>query len=131
MHAATALKNILNNAPRKMLSLLIGYHVWLVISTWLPTYRWIEVPLCFYETPADLQINAPESVRVAVAGNRSDLYHLDTHALAVHIDTHTLTPGRHALKLSHEQLLLPSTIHVSRWSPSNLVITLHKKELEG
>jgi hypothetical protein len=122
------LKTIVHNAPRKLISCIIGYHVWLMISSWLPTYRWLEIPLCFYGVSEALRITAPESMRVALYGSRSDLYHLDTNALAVHIDTRNLPQGLHSVTLTHNHLLLPQTIHLAQWSPSNMKIEIHRAE---
>lgn len=121
------LATMINNTPRKLLSLLIGYHVWLIIGSWLPTTRWIEVPLCFYNVPSDCTVHAPELVNVALAGDRTALYHLDTTRLAVHIDTQRLASGAQTLNITRESLLLPNTIHVARHTPSNLVITVHQE----
>ncbi len=122
------LNNALRSAPRKLISLVIGYHVWFIVGAWLPTFRTLEIPLCFYTTPENVQITAPETVQVTLQGSRTDLYHLDTKSLAVHIDTRALTPGSHAITPSHEYLLLPRTMHVTSWSPSNLVINIHSND---
>jgi hypothetical protein len=99
-----------------------------MISSWLPTYRWLEIPLCFYGSSQEFRIKALESVHVALYGSRSDLYHLDTNALAVHIDTRSLPQGLHPVTLTHHQLLLPQTIHLAQWSPSNMTIEIHRAE---
>lgn len=119
--------SIFRNIPRKIIALIIGYHIWLILGSWIPAYRWIEAPLCFYNTAENIQLNAPESVLIAVAGQRTTLANLDTCALAVHIDTHTLVDGNNALILSDHQLLLPPHIHVVDWSPSNVAI--HKQTI--
>lgn len=120
--------NLVRNIPHKIFALVIGYHLWLMVSSLVPAHRWLEVPLCFYATPQDITIQAPETIRLALAGSRTDLYHLDTKILAVHIDSHALTPGSHTLTLSQEQLLLPRTVHVAHWSPSNMEIIAYTKD---
>lgn len=104
------------------MALVIGYHIWLIISSWVPAYRWVDVPLCFYNTSEHINIDAPESVRIMLAGSRLALANLDIPKLAVHIDTHTLINGKNSLILSDHQLLLPSQLHVVDWSPSNVII---------
>lgn len=116
-------KNLTNSIPRKLLSLVIGYHIWIIVSTHVPAYRWLEVPVCFYHTTPETTWEAPESILVQLAGKRTYLCNLDTTSLAIHIDTRTLTSDHNRLILSNYELLLPSHLHVVDWKPSNIIIT--------
>ncbi len=119
----TRYKNLTNNIPRKVLSLVIGYHIWIIVGTHVPAYRWLEVPVCFYHTTPEATWKAPESILVQLAGKRTSLCNLDTTSLAIHIDTRTLTSDHNRLILSNYELLLPSHLHVVDWKPSNIIIT--------
>ena len=123
----TILKHCLNNAPLKIMAGIFGYAFWSLMSMNYTTQRWLELPLCFYKTPSDLIIQAPETISVAISGSRVDLAHLDTSRLAVHIDTHAMSAGTHTISPTHEHLLLPTTFKITHWIPSNLVITLQKQ----
>lgn len=121
-------KNLTNSIPRKLLSLIIGYHVWVIVGSYLPTYHWLEVPLCFYNTTPETTWTAPESIRVLLAGQRATLRNLDTTSLAIHIDTRTLASDHNRLMLSDYELLLPPHVHVVDWAPSNIIITKQPSE---
>lgn len=116
-----------NNLSLKIIAVILGYTFWAIISTRQTTERWIEVPLCFFSVPDTLRIEAPEAVNIAFSGSRIDLANLDITQLAIHIDSRDLTPGNQNISLSEEQLLLPSCVKITHWSPSNLIIMVEEK----
>ena len=126
----SALKQLLNNAPLKIMASILGYAFWSLASNCYTTQRWIEVPLCFYNTSSNITIKAPETISIALSGSRIAVANLDTSALAVHIDSRAMAPGNHVLNINDEHILLPRTLTLAHWSPSNLIITVEQQQLD-
>lgn len=122
------LKNILwNNLTLKLMSLFFGYTFWAMISQTLPITISLPVPLSFYNTAPDLQVNAPETIIITLRGKRAHLNHLNYDALAFHIDGTTLQEGKNYIPLKAEQLFLPESINLLHYNPSPLVINMHQQ----
>ncbi len=118
-------KNILNNLTLKIVSLIIAYGFWHVASQMRPIDIWIDVPVCFYTVPHTAKIEAPEQVRINLAGRRDDLYNLDTNNLALHINGAALHVGANQLEISNKTLFLPERIKLVNYSPLNASINVH------
>ena len=117
-------KSLLQNAPLKVVSLIIGYGFWHMFGATHTITQWIQVPLTFYNTDETTTIQAPESVDVQLAATRERLSYINKMELAAHIDASTLHNGPNALELTNEQLLLPTTIRVNNCNPSTITATL-------
>lgn len=115
-------KTLLNNAVLKAVSLIFGYTLWFVLSNAYTTSVWLEVPVCFYDTPEHVIVDAPETVKINLVGKRTDLRNLDMQHLAVHINGTRLKTGHQQLTVNHETLLLPHTINILHTKPSNFII---------
>jgi hypothetical protein len=121
------LKKILfSNIILKAQSLIIGYTLWSILSASVPTTIWTEVPLSFYNESDQQTINAPETVKVNLRGNRSDLQTIDSKTLALHINAQALSIGPNSITISSRSLFLPETINVINYIPSNLVVTINE-----
>ncbi len=105
----------------KATSLIIGFLFWTLMSDSFTTYRWITVPVCFYNRGSEI-IEAPETIKVELRGRRSHLRHLQVHTLALHIDAKTLKPGTTAIQLTPDHLSLPSSIAFGDIIPHNFSI---------
>ena len=119
-------KVLKNNHVLKCLALVFGYYLWLLLAQNQHVTRTFTVPLCFYNTRDTLIKKAPETIIVELVGKRSVLHALDTAALAAHINTQELVPGKQALSLTQEHLLLPVTVSVKSTQPANIVIELER-----
>lgn len=108
---------------------ILGYAFWSIASTNYTTQRWYELPLCFYDT-GDTTIESPETIHVAISGRRPDLANLDTSSMAIHIDSHTLTLGNQCITLRDEHLMLPPSLTLTHWSPSNLAVMVKKNDTD-
>jgi len=120
-------KIFLNNTQIKIVSLILGYSFWYIFSQSHITKIWIDVPICFYQKPENIKIDAPEKIRIQLSGKRSDMYTIDMKTIAFHINMQDTTLGIQALKLSQEQLFLPDSIKLARYSPSNIMMYVTKK----
>lgn len=112
----------LKNAPLKIVSLMLGYGFWhLFGSTHLIT-SWHTIPLTFYNTTNSFSIDAPETVYVQLKGTRTHISYLDEKNLAIHIDGNTLNIGNNCLDITNHDLLLPASIKMIDYRPTNIIV---------
>lgn len=119
---------IANNLTLKVISLIMGYTFWFVWSETQTTKVTLDVPLCVYNVPETAQINAPETISVALAGTLQELNNLDLHNLAIHIDGTTLHEGNNQCLLKNEQLFVPDNIKMVHYAPSNILISYNSTQ---
>ena len=112
---------ILSNITIKIASLFFGLSLWLLISQNYPGEISLNIPLCFYSTKA-VSIDAPEAIKVKLAGRRIALRKLDHNKLAVHVDTDKMPLGKNNLELSSDKLFLPKAIKMLKYSPTTIDI---------
>lgn len=113
------------NFPIKIASLALGYGLWALFNQMHPSTITLAVPLCFYgNTIAHGTLIAPETIKITLAGKRSDLARLDLEALAAHIDAATLVPGPNPITLTQTHLFLPTTCNMIHCMPSNILVSL-------
>ncbi len=125
-----SLKNVvLNNVPIKVFSLIFGYLAWSVISYSHADSTWVNVPVCFSSSETAMQVMAPETIKINLAGKRCDLRLLDTNATAVHIDTRDLRNGEQSIELSETHVLIPDSIQVVGFAPTHINVTVKKEHL--
>ncbi len=115
---------LLGNSFLKASSLLIAYIFWSILGEGHPSSIWITVPLCFYNTSKNKKITAPETIAIQLKGKRSALYALDWPSLAVHIDVHSLKEGPNSYTLTSSNVLLPNSLVLANYRPSNVVIVI-------
>ena len=116
--------NLVNNAPIKIISLIIGYSLWAIFSESHVTNIVLDAPVCFYNIPNTLQINCKDKVKVELSAKRSNLYTVDRETLAFHIDMQNAKIGDTVMKLCEEQLLLPDSIKMARCYPANIAVAI-------
>ena len=119
---------ILSNAPLKIVSLILGFACWYIISQYQTVTILIPVSLCFDDVSENVTVYGPELVHVTITGKRIDLYALDKDQLAAHINVRGLSTGTHGIELNAGSLFLPSTIKLVHYNPSNIVIEITMDE---
>ena len=107
------------------ISCILGILWWSIASQMHRSYRTITIPLCFYNTE-QYTISAPETICITLAGKRSALRALNKQDIAAHIDTKALPSKKVVINLKEEHLLLPQSIKLISYIPSNLIVTLQK-----
>lgn len=126
------LKNIvLNNIVLKVVSCIIAFTFWVIISQSHLSSITIDVPLCFYGQLDTVTIDAPEQMQVTLRAPRMLLNTIHSSSLALHIDVRTLHEGKNPIIISTSNLFLPDYIDVLHYSPSNSVITVAMKKPES
>ncbi len=118
------LKKSRHNNLLKGIALLIGYTFWYIFGGSHVAVVELSVPLCFYHVPTDTHINAPESISVKLAGKRSDIRAVEREHLAVHIDANKLQKGKNLIAVTRQELLLPNSIKLVQYAPSNPTVEL-------
>jgi hypothetical protein len=122
---ATNLKKLfLTNAPLIIISLFLGYSFWYIASYDQMVTLQINVPLCFAGAVDNYTLHAPEKIDITLKGKRADIYALDKEALAAHINTSKLLPGKHGILLTEQHLFLPKNVTLVHYKPANLTITI-------
>jgi len=121
-------KIFLSNAQIKIISLILGYSFWHIFSQSHVTRIWYEVPISFYKVPKNIQVEAPEKIKIQLSGKRSDLYNIDVKTLAFHINMQDASVGNRIFKLTQKELFLPDSIRLVRCSPANIDIMIKKKQ---
>jgi len=115
--------SLANNATLKVVSLILGYSFWSMLS-YSHTSTWhTDVPLCFYGNKA-LAVTGPEKVSISLSGKRVDLHAIDAKALAIHIDAATLHAGPNAIVVDNKSLFLPDAVKLIHYCPNNIVVEL-------
>jgi hypothetical protein len=114
--------SFIQSSGLKIMSLVIGYGLWYVLSRPIPTHVEMTIPVCFYNTPSDLSFQAPEAITVCLSGPRPLIAGLDKNALALHIDATKLSLGKNAVTITQDSLFLPNHIKLVSYVPSNIII---------
>lgn len=122
------LKNtIQNNATLKVLSFIIGYGLWNILSASHTHTLALDVPVCFYHEADTHVIDAPASITLELQGKKNVLRSINKKNLALHIDASRLHHGPNQLIIDRSTLFLPETINVVHYSPANTIITVKEK----
>jgi len=103
----------------KCMALILGFFLWLFISSLHKATLWIEVPVSFYNQQDRVITYAPETVHVQLSGYRNAIRAIDCQQLAVHIDAQELHAGKNILAIKNNHLLLPDSISVVNYCPLN------------
>ena len=126
MHLSQCTKIATNNLMLKVISFMLGTAVWLHYSYQQPVRLHASVPVSFYNNEAERIMHAPEQITIELCAKRADLYCLDTHQLALHIDANQLRTGKQAVPVTHKQLFLPQSVKLVNYTPSNSFIEVEQ-----
>lgn len=113
-----------SSVPLKLISLILGYSFWYAFSHSHTTSMWVSVPVTFYNLPKHCSVIGPETIALKITGRRSDIRCLDFEHLALTVNAEHLKKGKNLLNVDEEQLLLPHSIKLLHYNPSNPIIEL-------
>lgn len=119
---------LLNNLTLKVISLILGYSFWQSCSNTQTVHTTFTIPVCFYNTAETHKLEAPDHIEVTLQATRAQLNDLNIDDLAVHIDTQTLHAGPNALNVCNDTLLLPSSVKLVHYTPTNVVVTVNQAD---
>lgn len=114
-----------SNLGLKVLSLLLAFAVWFVVST--PrrepvSERAFAAPLSLVRMPRDLVIitQVPDTVTVRLRGRATELRSLSSQNLEVVLDLNWVTPGEASITIGRQAIAVPPGIEVVAMEPSKL-----------
>ncbi len=120
-----AFKNTIpNNIILKLLSLILGYIIWSIMSQSHITTVKSSILLFFYNIPEKIKILAPKQVTIQLRGTKKVLHSLTAAPLAAHINAQTLHQGDNLILLSKTTLFLPKHVELLHTIPSPIVVSL-------
>jgi YbbR domain-containing protein len=115
----------LSNLGLRVLSLLLAFSVWFVVST--PrrepvSERAFAAPLSLVRMPRDLVITTPvpDTITLRLRGRASDLRSLSSQNLEVTLDLNWVTPGEASITLNRQAIAVPPGIDVESMEPSKV-----------
>ena len=118
---------ILDNAPLKIISLILGFTLWYIFSQGQTISVWLDVPISFYDIPEHMIIHCPETIAINITGKRVDLLHLSRQHMATHINAQNLPQGISNITITPNLLFLPNSVKLLHYNPSNITVKLTKK----
>ena len=68
---------ILNTRLLPINACIGGYIIWLMIGMQQPTTMHVQPQLCFYGTPENVAVQAPESIDIWIQSSRKTLHSID------------------------------------------------------
>jgi len=115
-------KSLLNNKILKIVSLVLAFATWTILSKYQSVSKWVEVPICFYNVPPEMKVNTnQEKMSIQLYGKLSDITQCEN--IALHIDASTFKPGQRRMGPSTEQLFLPNSVTLVHSKPLSIEIT--------
>ncbi len=118
---------VLDNAPLKIISLILGFTLWYIFSQEQTINLWLDVPISFYNISEQMTIHCPETITINIAGKRIDLRHLNRQHMATHINAQNLPQGRSNITITPDLLFLPNPVKLLHYKPSNITVELTEK----
>lgn len=114
-------KSLLNNKILKIVSLLLAFATWTILSKYQSVSKWIEVPICFYNVAPEMKVSASqEKITLQLHGKLADISQCEN--LALHIDAGNFKPGQQRICPSAEQLFLPNSVKLVHSKPLSIEI---------
>ena len=122
---------VLRNWHLKLLSLLLAFLLWSVITGEPPAEVGFAVPLELQNIPEGLVVagDVPASVQVRLHGPAALVRRLGTGDISVALNLAGRKPGEHSFALSPGDVIVPYGVRVVRLSPAQIRLRLEPAEL--
>lgn len=115
-----------NNLTIKVISLIIGFLIWSVLSEKQMAIVERNLPVCFYNEPEKLNIKTQNSIKVKISGLRKDLWTNESNA--IHIDASFITEEKdYIYEIEPEHIFLRQGVNLISYKPSKIKIQAHQK----
>lgn len=108
----------------KILSIFFGITLWYLFRQASYDTISVEIPVCFYNLSPSMNIKAPSTINITLAGTRKELQNLDLPQLALHLDATRFSKPRTYVAIESQHLFLPTAIKLVRYSPAPVLIEL-------
>jgi len=95
-----------------------------------PTTMHVQTPVCFYNTPENYTLQAPEYIDLWIQSSRKTLHSIDARNTTAHIDLHDFAEGAYTIHLHKKNLFLPPSVNLVHLKPSEFTITLTPTPVE-
>lgn len=113
-----SIKNILTSNPiLKIVSLMLGFFLWHILSTNKQITQRVTVPICVENKVDAVDITTPNEVVVTLAGPRAYMRTMDYENIALHLDAHELHEGNNFIAITAEKLFLPPSVKLINYDP--------------
>jgi len=120
---------ILHQKTTKISALILGYLTWFFIAQYQNVTHSYIIPICFYNDE-NIEIIAPQSIKIKIQGHRLDIFKLHQQDLAIHLDATSFHNGINEIILNKENLFLPETLKLINLIPSYISINVTSKKHE-
>ena len=105
-----------------VISIIAGISFWNMVTQQFCCTHQSALPLVFDNATDASIIQAPESIQVTLSGPRAALRE-SAHLGAIHVDAHTLKPGKQLLHISEQHLLVPTAAKLLHYTPVAIIVT--------
>ncbi len=112
-----------HSTTHKCIALAIGILIWQMVSAFHYTSITLSIPLCLFNTQTQTKYCVPKQVQVTLYGPKAELRTVDFSNLAVHLNAEEHANSHTKIRITSRNLLLPSSIRVLRFSPTNLMVS--------
>ncbi len=106
-------------------ALLCGYALWHTTSKYQKITLTKDVPLCFYNVPADIRLEAPEMISVTYQGTRENIF-VTAFDSAIHVDAQNMHEGHYTQAIAREQIFLPESVRLLHYVPTEIALSVTK-----
>lgn len=117
-----------NNLTIKVVSLILGFLIWSVLSEKQMARVERNLPICFYNEPENLEIKTQNSIKVKISGLRKDLWTNESNA--IHIDASFINKEKkdYVYDIEPEHIFLRQGVNLISYKPSKIKIQAHQKQ---
>lgn len=105
-------------------SLILGFTVWSILNSYQIATIQLDAPICFYNTHENINITAPESIKVLLNGKRSYFFNDGIRDIGIFLNAQNLSRGTHMIRVESEMLNVGPGITIVDYHPHTLKITV-------
>lgn len=124
------LKRITYNWHIKLLSLILGFLLWLYVDGIREKERFLSVPTKIINVPQDHLVvsSTPESVKIVLKGRESNLALVDEGMIEAYIDLENSTELETRRRVKIDMNSIPQGVSIKEISPRIIEVRLERME---
>lgn len=117
----TVKKTFYSKTFLKIISLIIAYSIWSIVSKDSILNKTVKVPIYLYNINNQYKIETPKELSIQLTSFRKNISKIDFKNLAIFINAKNYNqPGLHPLIIDSKDLFLPENIKVSIIDPAKI-----------